>query len=165
MTASFSHHVDLAASPAEVFTVLTDPALLVARYEASGARGVEVVERHDGPDGGLRVVYRRVEAGGLSGPIAKLVRGAAQVTQTDEWEPAGPDGARRARWTVRTKGVAVDIGGTIELAPHDGGTRLTEGGTVTARIPVVGAVIERVAGEQSGVKLQREWTWLVARLR
>lgn len=157
MTARFSHHVDLAAEPAQIYETLIDPSLLVARYEASGSQDVRVLEqRREGDE--LVIVYSRVEAGSLPAPIARLVRGAALVTQTDRWTTLGT--GHRAHWTVVTKGVAVDIGGTIELAAHDGGTRLTESGTISARVPLVGSLIERLAVEQSGQKLTREWEWL-----
>lgn len=163
MTSRFEHHIDLASAPEQVFDVLTDPQLLVARYEASGSTDVEVIEQRADGDG-LVMVHRRVEAGALPAPIARLVRGAAQVTQTDRWSPGTADGHRRADWTVATAGVAVDIAGTIELAPRGDGTRLTEAGVVTARVRIVGALIERLAIEQSGSKLRREWDWLAAQL-
>ncbi|MBE7188671.1 DUF2505 domain-containing protein [Jatrophihabitans endophyticus] len=163
MTVGFSHHVDLTATPDVVFGVLTDPDLLAARYAASGSEDVRVLERRVEGER-VTVVYRRLEAGSLPAPIARLVRGAAQVTQTDRWDAPDADGGRTARWSVVTKGVAVDIGGTVVLAARDGGTRLTESGTVTARMPLVGALIERLAVEQSGQKLRREWEWLSARL-
>ena len=163
MTVRFSHHVDLAAIPEAVFGILTDPVLLVARYAASGSDGVQVLD-HRADGDAVTIVYRRTESASLPAPIARLVRGAAQVTQTDRWLPAEVDGRRTADWTVATKGVAVDIAGTIEVVAHDGGSRLTEGGTVTARVPLVGSLIERLAVEQSGQKLRREWSWLAAQL-
>ena len=90
MTVRFSHHVELAAAPDVVFDVLTDPDLLVARYAASGSQDVRVLERR--PDGdALTVVYRRVESGSLPTTVARLVRGAAPVTQTDRRRPASAD--------------------------------------------------------------------------
>jgi Protein of unknown function (DUF2505) len=164
MTGRFRHEVEFAAPVARVLAVLLDPGAHAARYRAAGATAPEVigVERHD--DGGLTLVSRRAEGGALPGPLARLVQGAAQLTQTERWSPPGADGGRTAQWTVLTRGVPVDIGGTTEVQPDGTGTRVVETGVVTARVPLLRALIEKVAVEQSGGKLTLEWEWLAAAL-
>ncbi|WP_375487627.1 DUF2505 domain-containing protein [uncultured Jatrophihabitans sp.] len=164
MTSRFRHETEFAARPDQVLAVLLDPAAHAARYAAAGATGAEVVDVDLGADGTLTFVSRRAESGSLPGPVARLVRGAAQLTQTERWGPVGPDGSRTAVWEVATKGVPVDIGGTTEVRPGGAGTRLVEAGTVTARVPLLSGVIEKVAAEQSAGKLGLEWAWLAEHL-
>ena len=164
MTSHFRHHVDLDAPVGRVLDILLDPALHAARYEAAGATGAEVVTLDVEPDGAVTLVSRRAESGSLPGPVARLVRGAAQLTQTERWAAPEPDGARVGVWTVVTKGVPVDIAGSVEVRPHGSGSRLVQTGTVTARAALVSRLIEKVAADQSAVKLDREWAWLAGRL-
>jgi Protein of unknown function (DUF2505) len=164
VTSQFRHHVDLDAPVERVVAVLLDPALHAARYEAAGATGATVVGVDVEPDGAITVVSRRAEGGSLPGPIARLVRGAAQLTQTERWAAPEPDGARVAVWSVVTRGVPVDITGSTEVRPHGSGTRLVQAGTVTARAALASRLIEKVAADQSAVKLDREWAWLTTRL-
>lgn len=164
MTSHFRHHIDLAAPVGRVVDVLLDPALHAARYEAAGATGAVVVGVEVEPDGAVTVVSRRAEGGSLPGPIARLVRGAAQLTQTERWAGPEADGARVAAWSVTTKGVPVDITGSTEVRPHGSGTRLVQTGMVTARAGLASRLIEKVAADQSAGKLDREWAWLTERL-
>ena len=140
--------------------VLLDPTSHAARYAAAGASAAEVVDRDTGADGRLTLVSRRTESAGLPGPLDRLVRGAAQLTQTERWAATGADGGRTATWTVSTKGVPVEINGTTSVQPHGRGTRLVQCGAVSARVPLLSALVERVAVEQSGSKLALEWAWL-----
>ncbi|WP_375502574.1 DUF2505 domain-containing protein [uncultured Jatrophihabitans sp.] len=164
MTASFRHEVDLDAPVEHVLAVLRDPASHAARYAAAGASGAEVVDRDPDADGRLTIVSRRAEGGSLPGPIARLVRGSAQVTQTERWSAPAADGACSATWTVVTRGVPVDIDGTTDVRPHGPGTRLIQTGVITARVPLLGTLMEKVAVDQSASKLALEWAWLAQHL-
>ncbi len=164
MTSRFRHEVDLDAPVGQVLIVLLDPSAHAARYVAAGATASEVIDVDADADGRLTLVSRRVESGSLPRAVARLVRSAARLTQTERWGRPEPDGARSAVWTVQTAGLPVDIDGTTEVRPTPTGTRLVQAGVVTARVPLVGAVIEKVAVEQSAGKLALEWAWLAEHL-
>ena len=164
MTSRFRHEIELAAPVDQVVKILLDPASLVARYTAAGATRVAVVTLDVEDDGRVVLVSRRAEGGSLPAPVARLVRGAAQITQTERWSVPEADGARSAVWTVTTKGVPVDIGGTTEVRPHGAGARLIETGVITAHVPLLSRTVEKVAAEQSAGKLALEWAWLADQL-
>jgi hypothetical protein len=144
MHVSSSHRY--AASPDVVFEMMTDPDVLVAKYEELGHRDVVIT----GPtaDGdGLTVGSRRDVPMDVPGFAKRFLSPMNTVEQTDRWEAPDADGSRGGTWEVTARGVPVSVGGTLRIAPDAGGTTLVEVvGEVTSSIPLVGGKLADLVG-------------------
>lgn len=107
--------------------------------------GSQVVSRDERPDGGVVLVVSRELPEGVPGFLEKFLPRDGRARQTDAWEPAGPDGARRGTWAAEIPGAPAQVGGTMRLEPEPGGdgTRYTIEGEVKVRVPVIGGKAEK----------------------
>lgn len=145
----------------EVLDVLTDPELVRRKYEALGHRDVTLVERDVAPDGGVRIVTRRVVPLQLPGFAKRVLSPRQSVTQTDVW--SGPDdrGARTGTFEVAAAGTPVRVHGTLLLEPH--GTRgcsNTIDVTVECSLPLIGGKIAGFVMGDTRTAVDHEETWV-----
>jgi len=132
------HHHTFHAPAAACWTMFSDPASHVAKFEAMGHHGVEVLEvEHDA--GRLHIVItREVDVEGIPGFAKKFIKPRNTVVSTDTWEDNG-DGTYGGRFALDTQGAPVQIEGTTHLAA-DGPERSTYRVTVDieVKVPLVG---------------------------
>lgn len=151
------------AAPATVFATMTDDSALVAKYEALGARNIEVL--HCGPVGdGFRVTVKRTVSVDVPGFARRVLSPSNTVTHTDEWGPAA-NGVREGRWTVDVSGVPTTMGGTMTLQPNGTGTSYRLAGEVKVSVPLLGGRLEDFAVSNAKRDLDREHEFLTRRLR
>lgn len=135
-----------AADPDAVFATMTDPDVLVAKYEALGHRNVEITFEGDA-DGAVTVVSRRDVPMDVPGFAKRFLSPMNAVEQTDRWEAPSDDGSRDGMWEVDARGVPVSVGGTLRISPgDDGSTVVTVAGEVTSSIPLVGGKLADFVG-------------------
>ncbi|WP_432513667.1 DUF2505 domain-containing protein [Kineococcus sp. SYSU DK001] len=163
MPVQFSERAQLPADPATVFGVLVDPEFLRAR-----ARRSEAVDHTESvtADGDVTVVSssRTVRTDVLPAAAARFLGATAVVEQVERWEPAAADGGRRGRLTLTVRSAPVELVATALLTPEGTGTQHALDGSLTVRVPLLGAQVERAALPgllqliRSEVDLAREWS-------
>src|SRR5665811_2213089 len=99
--------------------------------------------------------------------VQSLVGATMAVTETQDWGPAGRDGARQGVITVDIAGAPIDLDGTLSLAPNGHGSVQTVQGDLRARIPLIGGKIEQAAAPaiESAINVEREigQSWLATK--
>ena len=143
MHVSSSH--TYAAPPDVVFEMMTDPDVLVAKYEALGHRNV-VITGSEADGDGLTVGSRRDVPMDVPGFAKRFLSPMNTVEQTDRWAAPGADGSRAGTWEVSARGVPVTVGGTLRIVPGDDGTIVEVAGEVSSSIPLVGGKLADFVG-------------------
>lgn len=148
---------DYAATPHDVFAMLIDEDFQARKCVATGALSHSVSVRAQG-DRTVIVSNRELPTDGFPDFVKSLVGATLAVTETQDWGPAGPDGARQGRLTVDIAGAPLDLAGTLSLAPAAQGSVETVDGDLKARIPLIGSKIERAAAPaiESAMRAERE---------
>ena len=148
---------DYAATPHDVFAMLIDEDFQARKCVATGALSHSVSVSAQG-DRTVIVSNRDLPTDGFPDFVKSLVGATLAVTETQDWGPAGPDGARQGRLTVDIAGAPLDLAGTLSLAPAAQGSVETVDGDLKARIPLIGSKIERAAAPaiESAMRAERE---------
>ena len=148
---------DYAATPHDVFAMLIDEDFQARKCVATGALSHSVSVSAQG-DRTVIVSNRDLPTDGFPDFVKSLVGATLAVTETQDWGPAGPDGARLGRLTVDIAGAPIDLAGTLSLAPAAQGSVETVDGDLKARIPLIGSKIERAAAPaiESAMRAERE---------
>ena len=148
---------DYAATPHDVFAMLIDEDFQARKCVATGALSHSVSVSAQG-DRTVIVSNRELPTDGFPDFVKSLVGATLAVTETQDWGPAGLDGARQGRLTVDIAGAPLDLAGTLSLAPAAQGSVETVDGDLKARIPLLGSKIERAAAPaiESAMRAERE---------
>lgn len=148
---------DYAATPHDVFAMLIDEDFQARKCVATGALSHSVSVSAQG-DRTVIVSNRDLPTDGFPDFVKSLVGATLAVTETQDWGPAGPDGARQGRLTVDIAGAPIDLAGTLSLAPAAQGSVETVDGDLKARIPLIGSKIEKAAAPaiESAMRAERE---------
>ena len=148
---------DYAATPHDVFAMLIDDDFQARKCVATGALSHSVSISAQG-ERTVIVSKRDLPTDGFPDFVKSLVGATLAVTETQDWGPAGPDGARQGRLTVDIAGAPIDLAGTLSLAPAAQGSVETVDGDLKARIPLIGSKIERAAAPaiESAMRAERE---------
>jgi hypothetical protein len=137
-----------AAPPAVVFTMMTDPEVLTAKYTALGHEDVGITE-HEIDGGVVTVCSKRRVPMDVPGFAKRFISPTNTVEQRDHWDEPGPDGTRTGTWRVDAAGVPVTVGGTLRITPGPKRTTMVEiTGEVRSSVPIVGGKLTSfVAGD------------------
>jgi hypothetical protein len=135
------------APPDVVLTMLTDPEVLSAKYEALGHRDIRVVEHTVDADG-VRVATRRSVPMDVPGFAKKFLKPMNTVEQLDEWDSPTTDGSCTGTWRADAGGVPVDVGGTLQITPgtKKNTTVVEISGEVRSSVPLVGGKLAGFVG-------------------
>jgi uncharacterized protein YndB with AHSA1/START domain len=137
-----------AASPEDVFAMMTDPEVLTAKYESLGHHDIQITEHAVDAGGAVTVASRRSVPMDVPGFARKFLNPMNTVEQRDEWDAPAADGSRTGTWHVKAAGVPVDVGGTLHLSP--GKKRRTTvvevSGEVRSSVPIVGGKLAGFVG-------------------
>ncbi|MEO6144562.1 MAG: DUF2505 domain-containing protein [Dermatophilaceae bacterium] len=153
ITATF----DYAGTPQDVFAMLIDEEFQARKCVATGALNHSVsVSAQD--DRTVIVSNRELPTDGFPDFVKSLVGATLAVTETQDWGPAGPGGARQGRLTVDIAGAPIELAGTLSLAPAGEGSVESVDGELKARIPLIGGKIEKAAAPaiESAIRAERE---------
>jgi len=158
--------LDYAATPHEVFTMLADEAFQTRKCAATGALNHTVSISAQG-DRTVIVSSRDLPTDGFPAFVKSLVGATLAITETQDWGPAGTDGAREGTLTVDIVGAAIDLDGTLSLTPAGQGSVESVEGDLKARVPLFGGRIEKAAAPaiESAISAEREigQAWLATR--
>lgn len=136
-----------AAPPDAVFTMMTDPDVLTAKYTTLGHRDVRVSE-HIVEEGAVTIGSRRRVPMEVPGFARRFLSPMNAVEQRDRWEAPDADYSRTGTWHVKASGVPVEAGGTLRITPGPKRTTVVEiNGEVTSSVPIVGG---KLAGFVAG---------------
>jgi hypothetical protein len=152
------------ASVEAVLAHLTDPEVLAAKYASMGHEHLEVVEHAVAPDGAVRLRTRRQVPVDVPAFARKFLSPKSTVEQLDDWEAPSADGSRRGRWTVTSKGVPVEMGGTMTLRPAGDGCDEEVRGTVRCTVPLVGGKLASFVGGEAQRSMERDLAYHAERL-
>jgi hypothetical protein len=144
MTMKISAIIDYAATPDEVFAMLADEDFQNHKCAATGAlhHTVSIVAR----DGRTIIVSTRdMPADDFPSFVRSMVGDTLPVTETQEWGPPDPNGARNGTLSVEISGAPVALDGTLSLALGGLGCIETIDGDLKARIPLIGSKVEQAA--------------------
>lgn len=154
----------LAATPEQVYELLTDPAFQEAKCAATTDHGGHTVEVTEGA-GGRRVrTSRQLPSDGLPDAARSFVGDTLTVVEVYEWAAPGPDGTRAASVALHVTGAPLTLTGTLRLEPHATGSAQVLDADLEARVPLIGGRIERAAAEPIGAAIDVEVAMLRERL-
>lgn len=158
-----THRYDV--EPDAVIDMFADPDAVRARYEGMGHRDVEILAC-DRADASLEVRSRRVVDVDLPGFARKALSPTNTMTQTDHWVRRD-DGGWDGTFDVDVAGAPVEMSGTMELSPDDGGARYGVTIRMAVKVPLVGGKIADWVGKNEAAStLEAEFAagdaWLAA---
>ena len=136
--------IEYAATPEEVFAVLSDVKFQEAKCAATAAikhsADVETVGDHT-----VITTERILPSDGLPDFAKSMVGDTLKVTETQDWGPAASGGGRRGTVEMAVAGAPIALKGTLMLAPGAGGTVETLDAELKAKVPLIGGKIEKAA--------------------
>jgi len=136
--------IEYAASPEEVFAVLTDQAFQEAECAATGAiRHTATVTTE--ADRTVITTERVLPTSGMPDFAKNMVGETLKVTESQDWGPADGDGSREGTVSMAVAGVPVALKGTLSLAPGGAGTVEAIDADLKASVPLIGGKIEKAA--------------------
>ncbi len=136
--------IEYAASPEEVFAVLTDQAFQEAKCAATGAIRHTATVRTDA-DRTVITTERVLPTSGMPDFAKNMVGETLKVTESQDWGPADGDGSREGTVSMAVAGVPVALKGTLSLAPGGAGTVEAIDADLKASVPLIGGKIEKAA--------------------
>lgn len=136
--------IDYAATPHEVFVMLTDDEFQSAKCLATGALDFEVSVDVNG-EHTVIVSRRAMPTEDLPDYVRNLVGERLLIVETHTWGPASGDGSRRGSLKVEVGSAPVGLLGTLSLAPGGRGAVQAVEGDLKARVPLIGGKIEKAA--------------------
>ena len=160
-----SSTVEYAATPDAVFAMLVNEDFQARKCAATGAKSHSVSISAHG-DRTIIVSSRDMPTDDFPDFVKNMVGATLDVTETQDWGPAGNDGARQGELTVDIAGAPISLAGTLSLAPGGQGTVETVEGDLKAGIPLVGGKIENAAAPaiRSAIRIESETgqAWLAS---
>jgi len=158
--------IDYAATPQEVFAMLSDEEFQNSKCLATGARrhSVSISARDDHT---LIVSSRDMPSDDFPAFVKSMVGETLSVTETQDWGPAGADGVRHGKLTVDIAGAPIALAGTLSLTLSGQGSLETIDADLKASIPILGNKIEQAAAPaiKSAIRVESETgqAWLATR--
>ena len=136
--------IEYAATPEEVFAVLSDAKFQEAKCAATAAVKHSAEVRTVG-DHTVITTERILPSDGLPDFARSMVGNTLTVTETQDWGPAAAGGGRRGTVEMAVTGAPISLQGTLMLAPGQGGSVETLEAELKAKVPLIGGKIEKAA--------------------
>ena len=136
---------ELAATPEEVYAVVTDPAFQQAKCEATTVGGPFSAEVSGGQAGARVHTERELPTSDLPDVVRSFVGEHLTIVEVFDWAAPGADGSREAALDLHVKGAPVTLKGTLRLQPTATGTLETLDAELKANVPFIGGKIEKSA--------------------
>lgn len=145
-----SSHLDFAATPAEVYAMMTNQKYLEEVCVASGS-----FSYHVAVDGSITKTSRTLPA-----PDSAARFTGPQLTVNDEvvWGEPASDGSQSGAVTMNVLGQPVNFKGKLELSPGGRGSVVDVSGELKVAIPLLGRKLEEAAAPavMAGYRTQQE---------
>ena len=159
----FATTVEYAATPDEVFAVLSDAKFQEAKCAATAAIKHSAAVKTIG-DRTVISTERVLPSDGLPDFAKSMVGDALKVTETQDWGPASDDGTRQGTVEMGVAGAPISLKGTLSLKPGGSGAIETIDAELKARVPLIGGKMEKAAAppieEAIAIEHQTAVAWL-----
>ena len=136
--------IEYAATPEEVFAVLSDVKFQEAKCAATAAikhsADVKTVGDHT-----VITTERILPSDGLPDFAKSMVGETLKVTETQDWGPASADGSRRGTVAMAVAGAPIALRGTLSIGRGGSGTTEKLDAELKAKVPLIGGKIEKAA--------------------
>lgn len=154
MTTQIDQVQHYAATPDDVFAMLSNPEFVEQKCRASGSieASAEVTEE----DADITIVSRRVLPANLPGFAKKFVGETLTLVETQRWTDPEDDGSRRGTFVVDFGNNPISFSGEVQLAPAGDGATVETKGDLKCSVPFAGGKIEGVAREWITKYLDKE---------
>ena len=161
----FTETTTLAATPEDVFALMSTPQFQQDKADALGSLSCEASVSH--PDAGLTTVHTRREmpAGNVPEFIKAMVRPTLVVHERELWREPGSDGARSGEFRVDVVGAPIEVRGQVSLVRVREGCTLTFDFELTTSVPLFKPAVERAASTQVLATITTEFDLLRRRLQ
>jgi hypothetical protein len=141
---------------ARVVAMYADEAFALARGSATGATECDAIVDGDASEAFSVAIRRVMPTEGLQPEFRPWIGPSVTVRYTEVWEP--PRGTiREGTFAVEIVGAPVRAAGTLSLSPEGDTATFTLQGTVTARVPFLGALVTQAVVDAVGYGLEREF--------
>lgn len=157
----FRHELTYAASPAEVFEMLADPAFREAACAAQDVVSAEVTLERDG-NGFTLTVDQEQRTDDLPSFARTVTGDTTRAVQREVWEDSTGGTLR-----IDAPGKPSEVRGTVTLRPEGSGTREIVELDLRVKVPLIGGKLERLLAERIAAGMDAEHavgtTWLEGR--
>lgn len=136
--------IEYAATPEEVFAVLSDPAFQQAKCAATGALSHSATVETSG-DKTVITTERKLPADGLPDFAKSMVGDTLTVHETQTWDAPGPDGGRTGSVEMGVAGAPLSLKGRLSLTAGGQGAVESIEADLKSNLPLVGGKIEKAA--------------------
>lgn len=157
MPTELNHSEEFPASPAAVFSAITNEEFLTARMAAGGGVEPKVVSIETAGAATTVVTQQSIPAELLPSMVASMLGGDPVTERTEVWQADG-DGYS-AEFSLVVKGAPASVKGAMTLAPNGSGSVLSVTGAANVPIPMFGAKLEDTIVEQISSVLTAEGTY------
>jgi hypothetical protein len=155
--------VEYAATPEEVFAVLSDAKFQEAKCAATAALKHSATVKTLG-ERTVITTERELPSDGLPDFARSMVGATLKVTETQDWGPASDDGTRQGTVEMGVAGAPISLKGVVSLKPGGSGTVEALQAELKARVPLIGGKMEKAAAppieEAIAIEHQTAVEWL-----
>ncbi len=138
-----------------LFRVLTDASYLVKKFEATGAKNVEVIECRE--RGGVFVITRKLDLPtNPPGFAKKFVKSTNTVIATDTWQ-SFDNPLKQGVFELDIKGVPISASGQIMLKPTKKGCDYIVVFEPKVRIPLIGGKIAQLVENDTRANQEKDY--------
>lgn len=155
MATKISGELRLAADPAAVYAMITNPDYVKEKNERTGGEDVKVNVDDQGADG-ASIEVSRVLPAEIPSFAQKFVGEKIQTVQNDKWAPANADGTYDGTTAVDFGKAPMSLKGTFHIEADGDGSVLYVKAEAKASVPLVGGKLENVLAEQFQRAVRKE---------
>lgn len=140
-----------------VFKVFADEGYLLKKFEAIGAKNINIPEC--GKQGGRFVIRRQMDL--PANPpdlLKKFVKSTNFVDAVDTWH-SYDKAVKTGVFEVHVKGVPIAVTGTLELKPRKTGCDYIIAFDVRCGIPLIGGKLVKLAEDDTRANLQKDYAF------
>jgi Protein of unknown function (DUF2505) len=156
MAKTFTGEITYSVTPDAAFSRHIDEDFLRRKFEAQGAREIEVAATRDGDRVSL-TIDRKADAD-VPGFAKKVVKPTNTIHLVEEWRPEG-DGYV-CDWHAQISPAPARLEGTRTLLPSDGGTADVTEGTVEVKVPLIGGKLADWLSGEATKEVEGELAWI-----
>ena len=140
-----------------LFRFFSDPSLIKAKFEAVGARNIQVLETSE--QGGVHLTRTQREMPAeVPGILKKFFGEWNKVVQTEHWRREGTN--RSCDFEIDVSGAPVKMRGTMQLRPEGEGCVNDVRLDITSGIPLLGKKIVELVAETSRKGMTAEYAYI-----
>jgi hypothetical protein len=156
MAKTFSGETTYSVTPDAAFERHIDEDFLRRKFEAQGARDIEVESTRSGDRVTLKI-DRRAEAE-IPGFAKRVVSPTNTIHLVEEWRPEG--GGYVCDWHAEISPAPARLKGTRTLLPSGGGTADITEGTIEVKVPLIGGKLADWMSGEASKAVEDEIAWI-----